>query len=96
MRDFSPQNFFVEENLAEIYPCRRMFRRKKFFPSQNSRFGIFYNLLYFRLRCSERRTGPPPSSSLGPPEIDFFAVSDDFEQKEKFSFGVKIFLDLKN
>ena len=53
---------------------------------------------YFDLYASQA-PAPPPSQIWTPPEIDFFDVSDDLEQKKKkFFFLVqkKFFLDLEN
>ena len=63
-----------------------------FFSSGNSQFGIFYYILEPDARHAIQAPLLPQVWTT--PEIDFFTVSDDFEQK--FFFGVQIFLDLEN
>ena len=46
------------------------------------------------LTLPPHRPSPPPFSNLDPPEIDFFDVSDDFEQGKEYFFGTKIFSGL--
>ena len=55
-------------------------------------FGLFWSVIgYFDLYASQA----PPSSVLDPPpEIDFFDVLDDLEQKKKFFFWYKKFFGL--